>query len=88
MPDMETLRIELRERGTGAAVDGGTLCVGDSTQEWSVPCEIPLRPGRHEIHMRHPSRTIFGDNPRIVRVVVPTDPGAPLQVEVVEVEPA
>ena len=87
MPNLETLRVVLRERGTAVEVEGGTLCVGESTEEWAIPCDIPLRPGRHLIHVRHPSRTVSGENPRRVRVVISTDPGAPSQVEIVEVEP-
>lgn len=88
MPTMEILRIELRERGTGTVVDGGTLCVGQSTRAWTIPCEIPLVPGNHRIQVRHPSRAICGVNPREVNVVIPTDPGSAPQLEVIEVEPA
>jgi hypothetical protein len=87
MPDLQILRVVLSERGTGQPVGGGTLRVNEGAGEWPLPCEIPLVPGNHRIEARHPSRVICGENPRVVNVVISTDPGGQPQVEVVEVEP-
>jgi hypothetical protein len=86
MPDLQILKVVLRERGTGRPVQGGTVCVDADPSEWPLPCEIPLVPGNHRIEIRHPSRTVCGANPRFVNVVISTDPSAQFQIEVVEVE--
>ena len=87
MPDLQTLVIVLKERGTGQPVDGGTLRIDGGLREWPLPCEVPLVPGNHRIEIRHPSWSICGENPRMVNVVISTDPTPQPQVEVVKVEP-
>lgn len=87
MPDLQTVVVVLKERGTGQPVDGGTLRVDGGLRDWPLPCELPLFPGNHRIEVRHSSRSICGENPRVVNVLISTDPNSRPQVEVVEVEP-
>lgn len=87
MPGLEKVKVLLNERGTGQAVDGGSLRVDDAPEPRTLPCTLLLTPQKHLLAASHPSREICPPNRREVDVVIPTDPSARPQVVIFEVAP-
>lgn len=77
----------LKDGQTDRDVQGGKLTVDEAATPWILPCTVPLPAGKHKLEVSHATRTIRRPNPRIVEVLIRTDPNVPPQMEQFEAEP-
>lgn len=88
MNELQDLVVVLKDCQTETNVQGGELTVDEGPTPWILPCTVCLPAGRHKLEVSHPTRIIRQPNPRIVEVLIQTDPNEPAQMERFEAEPA
>jgi hypothetical protein len=77
---MVVIEIVLRDSNGNENI-AGKLTVDDNPHPFDLPANkmLPINPGKCRLEARCAGRSINGENPREVQVMVPIDPNAPAQ---------
>jgi hypothetical protein len=81
---MVALEVVLRDSTGNEKIAGKLIVDDDEAHPFDLPTKLPIDAGRCKLEARCTGRSIKGNNPRVVEVTVPIDPGAPAQKEIFE----